>query len=68
MDFDYLFGDRSQRAVSPFGCGKSSVIKQTLEVQSEDTSAARDPQGGVLSEGCQGELAIKSPHQIDGTR
>ena len=30
-DSDYLFGDCSQRAVSRFGCGKSSVIKQTLE-------------------------------------
>jgi hypothetical protein len=42
-DSDYLFGDCSQRAVSRFGCGKSSVIKQTLEMQSEDTSATRDP-------------------------
>src|SRR5208282_5860956 len=32
-DSDYLFGDCSQRAVSRFGCGKSSVIKQTLEMQ-----------------------------------
>jgi hypothetical protein len=39
---DYLFGDCSQRAVSRFGCGKSSVIKQTLEMQSENASAARD--------------------------
>ena len=38
-DFDYLFGDCSQRAVSRFGCGKPNVIKQTLEMQSEDTSA-----------------------------
>jgi hypothetical protein len=38
-DFDYLFGDCSQRAVSRFGCRKSSVIKQTLEMQSEDISA-----------------------------
>src|SRR5208337_1626240 len=42
-DSDYLFGDCSQRAVSRFGCGKSSVIKQTLEMQSDDTSATRDP-------------------------
>ena len=48
VDFDYLFGDCSQRAVSRFGCGKSSVIKQTLEMQSEDTSATRDP----LKEAC----------------
>ncbi len=31
VNSDYLFGDCSQRAVSGFGCGKSSVIKQTLE-------------------------------------
>ena len=48
VDSDYLFGDCSQRAVSRFGCGKSSVIKQTLEMQSEDTSATRDP----LKEAC----------------
>ena len=47
-DSYYLFGDCSQRAVSRFGCGKSSVTKQTLEMQSEDTSAARDP----LKEAC----------------
>ena len=47
-DSDYLFGDCSQRAVSRFGCGKSSVIKQRLEMQSEDTSATRDP----LKEAC----------------
>src|SRR5208337_4099246 len=47
-DSDYLFGDCSQRAVFRFGCGKSSVIKQTLEMQSEDTSATRDP----LKEAC----------------
>jgi hypothetical protein len=29
-DSDYLFSDCSQRAVSWFCCGKSSVIKQTL--------------------------------------
>ena len=43
VDSGYLFGDCSQRAVSRFGCGKSSVIKQALEMQSEDTSATRDP-------------------------
>ena len=48
VDSGYLFGDCSQRAVSRFGCGKSSVIKQTLEMQSEDTSATRDP----LKEAC----------------
>ena len=48
VDSDYLFGDCPQRAVSRFGCGKSSVIKQTLEMQSEDTSATRDP----LKEAC----------------
>ena len=48
MDFDYPFGNFSQPAVSRFGCGKSSVIKQTLEMQSEDTSATRDP----LKEAC----------------
>jgi hypothetical protein len=35
-------------AVSRFGCGKPSVIKQTLEMQSEDTSATKDP----LKEAC----------------
>ena len=48
LDSDYLFGDCSQRAVSRFGCGKSGLIKQTLEMQSEDTSATRDP----LKEAC----------------
>ena len=48
VDSDYLFGDCSQRAVSRFGCGKSSVVKQTLEMQSEDTSATRDS----LKEAC----------------
>jgi hypothetical protein len=48
VDSDYLFGDCSQRAVSRFGCGKSNVIKQTLEMQSEDTSTTRDP----LKEAC----------------
>ena len=44
VDSDYLFGNCSQRAVSRFGCGKSSVIRQTLEMLSEDPSATRDPQ------------------------
>src|SRR5271157_864650 len=48
VDSDCRFVDCSQRAVSRFGCGKSSVIKQTLEMQSEDTSATRDP----LKEAC----------------
>jgi hypothetical protein len=38
-DSAYLFGD----SVSRFGCGKSSVIKETLEMQSEEISAIRDP-------------------------
>ena len=62
MDFDYLFGDCSQRAASRFGCGKSSVIKQTLEMQSEDTSATSDPlKKACLARGCLGELVIKAP-------
>ena len=48
IDSDPLFGDSLQRAVSRFDCGKSSVIKQTLEMQSECTSATRDP----LKEAC----------------
>jgi hypothetical protein len=48
MDSDYLFDNFLQLAVSRFGCGKPSVIKQTLEMQSEDTLAARDP----LQEAC----------------
>ena len=70
MDSGYRFGDSSQRAVSRFGCGKSSVIKQTLEMQSEDTSATRDPlkEACLVSQGCLGELVIKGPRQIDGTR
>jgi hypothetical protein len=49
--------------------GSPSVIKETLEMQSEDTSATRDPlKQGVLSQGCLGELVIKGPRQIDGTR
>jgi hypothetical protein len=69
MGSDYLFSDCSQRAVSRFGCGKPSVIKQTLEMQSEDNSTTRDPlKQGVLSQGCLGELVIKGPRQIDGTR
>jgi len=43
VDSDCLFDECVQRAVSRFGWGKSSVIKQTLEMQSEDTSAARYP-------------------------
>jgi hypothetical protein len=39
VDSDYLFGNCSQRAVSRFGCGKSSVIRRTLEMLSEDPSA-----------------------------
>jgi hypothetical protein len=69
MGSDYLFGDCSQRAVFRFGCGKPSVIKQKLEMQSKDTLATRDPlKQGVLSQGCLGELVIKGPRQIDGTR
>src|SRR5215469_3868466 len=48
VDSDYIFGDCSQCAVYPFSWGKSTVMKQTLEMQSEDTSAARDP----LKEAC----------------
>ena len=47
MESDYLFGDSSQR----FGCGKSSVIKQTLEMR-------------VLSHGCLDELVIKGPARL----
>ena len=69
MDSDYLFGNCSQRAVSRFGCGKSSVIRQTLEMLSEDPSATRDPPKEACSApGCLGELVIKGPDQIDGTR
>ena len=54
MDSGSLFGNFLQLAASWFGRGKSSVIKQTLEIQSEDTSATRDP----LKEACspKGEL------------
>jgi hypothetical protein len=48
VDSDYLFGNCLQRLGSRFGCGKSRVIKQTLEMESEDTSATRDP----LKEAC----------------
>jgi hypothetical protein len=59
VDSDYLFGDCSQRAVSRFGCGKSSVIKQTLEMQSGGTSGSkRSTKRGVLNQGCLGELVI----------
>jgi hypothetical protein len=59
---DYLFSDCSQRPVSGSGCGKSSVIKQTLDMQSEDTSATRDP----LKEACsaRGELVTKGPARL----
>jgi hypothetical protein len=43
VDSDCLFDERLQRAVSRFGWGTSSVIKQTLEMQIEDTSATRYP-------------------------
>jgi type III restriction enzyme len=33
VDSDYLFGNCLQRVVSQFGCGKSSVIKQTLGIR-----------------------------------
>jgi len=71
VDSDYLFGDCPHCAVSRFGCGKSRVIKQTLEMQSEDTSAARDPLKEaclVLSQGCLDELVIKGTARFDGTR
>jgi len=46
-------------------CGKSSVIKQTLEMQSEYTSATkRSPKRGVLSQGCLDELMIKGPARL----
>jgi hypothetical protein len=48
VDSDYLFPNFLQRPASRFGCGKSRVIKQTLEMQSEGTSATRDP----LKEAC----------------
>jgi hypothetical protein len=48
VDSDYLFSNFLQRPASAFGCGKSKVIKQTLEMKSEDTSATRDP----LKEAC----------------
>ena len=64
MDSDYLFGDCSQRAVSRFGCGKSSVIKQTLEMQGEYTSYKRSAKRGVLSQGCLDELVMKGPARL----
>jgi hypothetical protein len=61
VDSDYLFPNFLQRPVSLFGCGKSSVIKQTLEMQSEDTSATRDPlKEALLCQGRLDELVIKS--------
>jgi hypothetical protein len=54
VDFDCLFGDYSERAVSRFGCGKSSVIKQTLEFQSEHFVNKRSAKGGVLGPGVSG--------------
>jgi hypothetical protein len=65
VDSDYLFGDCSQRAASRFSCEKSSVIKQTPEMQSEDTSGARDPLKGACSaRRCLGELVIKGPARL----
>ena len=65
VDSGYLFGDCWQRAVSGFGWGKSSVIKQTLEMQSEDTSATRVPlKEACLARGCLGELLIKGPTRL----
>ena len=53
MDSGCLFGDCSQCAVSRFGCGKSSVIKQTLEMQSEEHFGyKRSAKRSVLSQGC----------------
>jgi hypothetical protein len=45
---DFGFNNCSQRPAFRCGWGKSSVIKQTLEMQIEDTSATRDP----LKEAC----------------
>src|SRR5208283_5997423 len=66
VDSDYLFGDCSQRAVSRFGCVKSNVIKQTLEMKSErgHFGYKRSAKGGVLSQGCLGELVIKGPARL----
>ena len=63
VESGYRFDVFLERAVSRFGCAKSSVIKQKLEMQSEDTSATRDPltKRGVLSQGCLDELVIKGP-------
>ena len=67
MDSDYLFGDSSQRAVSRFGCGKSSVIKQTLEMQSEYTSATRDPlKEACLAKGPAKMTALSKPCSLLG--
>jgi hypothetical protein len=60
VDSDSLFGNFLQLAASRFGRGKSSVIKQTLEMQSEDTSATRDPlKEACLARGWLGERAIE---------
>jgi hypothetical protein len=48
VESDYLFGNFLLLPASRFGCGNSRVIKQTLEMQSEDTSVTRDP----LKEAC----------------
>jgi hypothetical protein len=48
VDSDYLFSNFLRLPASRFGCGKSRVIKQTLEMQSDDTSATRHP----LKEAC----------------
>ena len=61
-DFDYLFGDCSQRAVSRFGCRKSSVIRQTLEMQKRGHFGYSDPlKEACLARGCLGELVIEGP-------
>ena len=54
-------GDCPQGAFSRFGSEKSSVIKQTLEMQTEDNSATKE---GVLSQGCLDELVIKGPARL----
>jgi hypothetical protein len=66
VDSDYLCADYSQRAVSRLGCGKSKVIKQTLEMRSEDTSPTPDPLKAACRDwpGCLGELVIKGPARL----
>jgi hypothetical protein len=45
--------------------GKPSVIKQTLEMQSEGTSATSDPlKKACLARRCLGELVIKGPARL----